>query len=471
MGNRFSNRFVDMGNRSNNFTLDNMSGLQLLRAEGNCLESISHGLRHSDLVWLHWNICPYTSLPDWIPKKNLRVLEVNGGKLETLWQTGSEAPLQLRELNISSTLLRVPKSIGHLRHLEKMDLSWCRDLQTLPPSLGNLANLRYLNLNGCFRLEDLPDSFGNLSRLQYLYLAGCSSLTISSITFGNIRKLEILDLSNCRRMEALPPQVTDQHSLKELNLKHTNLTELPIAIGNLRQLEILKLQCPFLEMLPSSLGKLTSLEELTLHFCNKLRHLPDSVGELTHLTTLTIHYAPIEYLPAAVMRLNNLEILKVRSCPLLEVPFNSVEKVGLQDSSIDKTCMIRLRHIDLQGTRLKELSFCEGVCPNLQRLNVSYCHELVLVGALPTALISLDLQECRALKKIEGLSGLAQLRLLDISWCDKIKELPGLDTLGSLQELRADGCNKVECIGKIRMNMRRKSRDSSHSVSGKKIEL
>lgn len=296
-------------------------------------------------------------------------------------------------------------------------------------------------------------------------------MTISSITFGNIRKLEILDLSNCRRMEALPPQVTDQHSLKELNLKHTNLTELPIAIGNLRQLEILKLQCPFLEMLPSSLGKLTSLEELTLHFCNKLRHLPDSVGDLTHLTTLTIHYAPIEYLPAAVMRLNNLEILKVRSCPLLEVPFNSVEKVGLLDSSIDKTCMIRLRHIDLQGTRLKELSFCEGVCPNLQRLNVSCCHELVLVGALPTTLISLDLQECPALKEIKGLSGLAQLRLLDISGCDKIEELPGLDTLGSLEELRADGCNKVECIGKILLNMRRKSRDSSHSVSGKKIKL
>lgn len=277
-------------------------------------------------------------------------------------------------------------------------------------------------------------------------------MTFSSITFGNIRMLETLDLSNCRRMETLPLQVTVQRYLKELNLKHTSITELPIAIGNLGNLEILRLQCPSLEMLP--LGGLRSLRELTLHFCNKLRQLPESVGELTHLTTLIIHYASIEYLPAAVMQLNNLEILKVRGCPLLEVPFN------LRDSSIDRTCMIGLRQMDLQGTRLKELSFSKGVCPNLQRLNVS-CYELVVVGALPTALISLDLQECRALKEITGLSGLAQLQLLDISGCDKIEEMPGVDTLVSLNQLRSDGCNKVEGIEKIGLKIKRISRDSS----------
>lgn len=217
-------------------------------------------------------------------------------------------------------------------------------------------------------------------------------------------------------------------------------------------MEILRLQCPSLEMLP--LGGLRSLRELTLHFCNKLRQLPESVGELTHLTTLIIHYAPIEYLPAAVMQLNNLEILKVRGCPLLEVPFN------LRDSSIDKTCMIGLRQMDLQGTRLKELSFCQGVCPNLQRLNVSCCHELVVVGALPTALVSLDLQECRALKEIIGLSGLVQLRLLDISGCDKI----GVDTLGSLIQVQLDRCNKV-----YGLKIRRISRDSGDVSSGKKL--
>jgi hypothetical protein len=87
--------------------------------------------------------------------------------------------------------------------------------------------------------------------------------------------------------------------------------------------------------------------------------------------------------------------------------------------------MVGLKHLGLQGTRLKELSFCEGVCRNLQRLNVSFCHELVKVAASPTAVISLDLQERSALEKIRGLSGLAKLRVLDmnISECNEIVEL------------------------------------------------
>ena len=120
-------------------------------------------------------------------------------------------------------------------------------------------------------------------------------------------------------MEALPLQVTDEGFLEELNLCHTNLTEIPIAIGRLNNLEILKLQCPFLEMFPSSLGKLRCLKELTFHLCDKLIRFPESFGELRHLRTLTIHYAQIEYLPVDVMQLNNLEILKVRSCPYLKV--------------------------------------------------------------------------------------------------------------------------------------------------------
>jgi hypothetical protein len=63
-------------------------------------------------------------------------------------------------------------------------------------------------------------------------------------------------------MEALPPQVTYQSSLEELNLWDTNLKELSIAIGNLCDLEILKLHCSSLEMLSPSLGNLSSLRDL-----------------------------------------------------------------------------------------------------------------------------------------------------------------------------------------------------------------
>ena len=70
----FNNRSVDM------------PGLQLLKAEGDCLASISNIVSQSDLIWLRWDRCPHSALPSWIPLKNLRVLEVAGGQLETLWQ-------------------------------------------------------------------------------------------------------------------------------------------------------------------------------------------------------------------------------------------------------------------------------------------------------------------------------------------------------------------------------------------------
>jgi len=153
-----------------------------------------------------------------------------------------------------------------------------------------------------------------------------------------------------------------------------------------------------------------------------------------------IHNAGIEYLPVGVTELNKLEILSVRYCPLIEMPFHTAS------ADLDNCiCMLRLKDLDLHGTGIKELSFPPGFCLNLQRLNISFCHELLKVGALPTTLVSLHLQECYSLKEIRGLSGLARLRLLDISECNEIEELPGVETLTSLEELRgAFDCQKLK---------------------------
>lgn len=482
---QISGQYVGFSDRS-----VDMSALQLLSAEGDCLGSISNMVKQSDLKWLRWDRCPYRSLPHWIPLRNLRVLEVAGGQLETLWRDSSEAPLQLRELNIG-TLLRFPKSIGQLKHLEKIeledviptlpeeffdlrslkhlkvstrmerfpdsmgkltnlqliDLSHSMDLQSLPLSFGNLTELQHINLNGCSSLQWLPQSFGNLSRLKHLCLAGCSRLTLSSETLGKISALESLDFSLCYKMEVLPPQVTHQPFLEEISLSMTMLKELPSDIGNLINLEVLKLDCPLLERLPPSLGNLRRLKELYFIFCPKLKCLPDSVAGLKELTMLVINYAVIEYLPVGVMGLNNLESLSVNNCPLLEMPFFSVEDVeGRKEAySIDKG-LLRLKHLNLPGTKIKKLSFSQGVCPNLHHLNMSCCLQLEEIGALPITLISLNLNGCTALKKITGLCGLVKLRRMDIQQCHQVEELPGLQTLTSLEELQVSGCSRLKSI-------------------------
>jgi hypothetical protein len=67
-----------------------MRKLQLVDTEGSLLERILMRVKSPNLIWLCWKECPYSSLPPWILMKNLRVLQVSGYTLETLWQHESQ---------------------------------------------------------------------------------------------------------------------------------------------------------------------------------------------------------------------------------------------------------------------------------------------------------------------------------------------------------------------------------------------
>jgi hypothetical protein len=71
-----------------------ISNLQFLAAEdGYYVERILKKVRSPHLRWLRWYTCPYTCLPSWTPMENLRVLEVGGSRLKTLWQHESRVCL------------------------------------------------------------------------------------------------------------------------------------------------------------------------------------------------------------------------------------------------------------------------------------------------------------------------------------------------------------------------------------------
>jgi hypothetical protein len=362
-----------------------MRRLQLLDTEDAFLESILSKVELPNLLWIRWNMCPHSSLPTWIPMKNLRVLQVYGSALKTLWEGESQTPVQLRELEIRGPLSNIPKSIGKLKHLERMAISFssslmqlilrrtrhvnvetlpeefcdlqslkvlelrdCSEMKLLPESFGNLTNLEHIDLCKCINLERLPKSFGKLIKLTHLNLKGCSNLTISSETFGNIRTLQYIDLSYCK-LEVLPSQVVQQRSLDNLYLEG-NIKELPSAIGELSELEVLELESPLLDTLPPSLGDLQNLKKLSLANCKELKCLPASVVLLTRLSEL-----------------------RVWCCPLHELPFKKVK--GDLDSPLDKY-MPRLKTIFMYETEISEVSFGEDVCPNLQRLHAECCQAL-----------------------------------------------------------------------------------------------
>ena len=94
--------------------------------------------------------------------------------------------LSLREYEIRD----LPKSIGNLKHLYYLDLSYT-SIKILPESVSCLYNLQTMILRGCRDLTELPSRIGKLINLRYLDLSGCGSLKEMSTHHG-IRRLKNL---------------------------------------------------------------------------------------------------------------------------------------------------------------------------------------------------------------------------------------------------------------------------------------
>lgn len=388
--------------------------LKIVDTEDTLLERVCGTTDFGEIAWVRWNKYPYTSLPSWILAQKLRVLQVFGGKLETLWRDDSQVPKQLRQLEIHAPICNIPKSIGQLRYLERLVLvssleepislqelpvefcslkllkalvlTKCSKIKSLPERFGNLTNLEHINLSGCRKLERFPGSFGKLTRLKHLDLSGCWKLTISNITLEYITRLEYLNLSDCEQIQVLPPQVAHQRSLKHLDLRGTNLKDLPSSVGDLSNLETLEVGNLLLETLPDSLGQLMKLNKFMSFCCPELKCLP----HFRHLTELIVWDCPVREL-----NLSNLD-----SC------------IGLQ-------------YLELFQTKMSEVSFDDHACPNLQHIKIHCCKDLVKVGTLPKTLIQLTLQHCSNLREISGLCG--KLERLHIERCHKVEQLQGLE--------------------------------------------
>lgn len=486
---RFENP-VELGN-----SFLGMRMLELLRAEGDCLKSIFSSVQSRHLIWLRWYRCPYSCLPFWIRRDNLRVLHVDGSKLKRVWgDSDFEEAVQLRELHINAPLLKIPNSIKKLKYLEMIVLEhgelktfpneFCHlqalkhlelrncSIESLPDCFGELKNLQHIELHSCCNLKMLPNSFGNLIRLEYLSLQHCDQLTISRDSFGKISKLERLYLSYCLSIEELP-QVANNRLLREVILLGTGLTKLPDDIGNLINLRVLHLESKseMLEKLPDSLSNLRNLEQLILENCRGLTCLPNSIGKLQSLQNLRIlNCFQLKGLPGSIRRLNRLKKLKIKTAGVdyLALP----PRVREINNSI-VSCMLGLEELELFDIKISKVSFSRDVCPNLQRLEIRQCERLVEVGALPTTLLSLKLKKCYALKKMggqknlgfdrgdeeivncpestEGLAQLTKLEVLEVEDCYELEELPGLEHVTSLRDLYTSGCGKLQCLPSLEM--------------------
>ncbi|KAG0606661.1 hypothetical protein M758_9G158500 [Ceratodon purpureus] len=387
-------------------------------------------------------------------------------------------------------LVGLPESFGNLSKLEKVDLQWCQLVQRLPASFCKLTELKVFDVS-LTALEGLPDDFGDLCNLVKVDFSYCKKLVGLPESFGNLSKLEVLSLRSCQLVQRLPASFCKLTKLKVFYVQNTRLAGLPDDIGelcNLVKVEFTKWYGgdKFVG-LPESLGNLSKLEKLTLHWyrllrslpasfckltklkvfslietrlerlpddfgnlcnlvkvemvcCKKLVGLPESFGNLSKLEELNLRWCQlVQSLPASFCKLTKLKSFNVRFsaleglpedfgnlCNLVKVDFSNCKKlVGLPESFGN---LSKLEELDLQGCQLVQrlpVSFCE-----LTKLKVLAVSWTALEG-LPEDfgdlcnLVKVDFSNCKRFVGLpESFGNLSNLEELDLQWCQLVQRLP-----------------------------------------------
>ncbi|XP_050210681.1 disease resistance protein RPP2B-like [Mercurialis annua] len=417
------------------------------------------------LCYLHWHGYPWESLPSNFSMENLVELSLPFSQVKELWNGVKHVPkLKLLDLHDSdhltslpdlssalnleriildncTSLVEIPLSIQCLNRLVYLSFSNCKMLQSVP-SLSLLKSLRTLNLSTCSSLRKFPEVSGDieelhldgtgleewptsipfLDKLRFLSTNHCEELKTlpSSI---HLNALENLDLSWCSSLENFPDIVGK--NIKNLNVGHTALEELPSSIGSLTSLANLNLRETDIKKLPSSIGNLSSLVELNLKECS-IDELPSSIGCLSSLMKLNKAFCRIKKLPSSIGELSSLVELNLKNTPLTALP-----------SSIG--CLASLVKLNLAFTEIKELPQSIGSLSSLVELKLSQCPNL---ERLPSSIGELKCLEkfylCgnRKLRSIR--SSICELKLLQdlyLNHCTKLSKLPSLSGLGSVRDL------------------------------------
>ncbi|GKU88523.1 hypothetical protein SLEP1_g2775 [Rubroshorea leprosula] len=265
------------------------SRLQRLKIRG-CrdLQSLPEGIMQNDystnishLESLEIVDCPsLTCFPEGILPFSLKTLKISDcSKLEPLSEQllHNNASLEYIGMWNYATLEYLPECLHCLAHLTELIISSCPALISFPVT-ALPPNLKTLEIDNCVNFKSMPERMQNLASLQYLTVCDCPSL----VTFsqgGLPPQLLLLKVWDCIYLKEPMSEwnLNSLTSLEKLIIAGTpDIASFPdencLLPMSLTFVSIARLNN--LESLSSALQNLTSLEELEVVDCPKLRHLP-----------------------------------------------------------------------------------------------------------------------------------------------------------------------------------------------------
>ncbi|KAG8390937.1 hypothetical protein BUALT_Bualt01G0135500 [Buddleja alternifolia] len=185
----------------------------------------------------------------------------------------------------------IPSSIGELRSLELLNLSYSSISGEIPREIGQLEELRVLGLANNNLSGWLPDSLGNLELLTKIDLSKNQLVGNIPTTFENLQNLISMDLSDNMLNGSIPREIINLPRLSAfLNLSQNRLTgPLPAEIGSLENVAIINISDNYLSgSIPRSIGECRSLEQLSLARNMLSGLIPDTLGSVRGLETLDL---------------------------------------------------------------------------------------------------------------------------------------------------------------------------------------
>ncbi|MCF8825967.1 uridine 5'-monophosphate transferase XopAC [Xanthomonas campestris] len=170
--------------------------------------------------------------------------------------------------------------------------AWCERVETKPSLLAKL---------GCCAAPPVVGDHREQRREAMERIMRC----LDAGQAGTQLTLRDLNLSQ------LPPGLHRLAHLRDLDVAdNVNLTRLPEDLSLCKHLERINADGCSIAALPSKIGALKNLSEISLAF-NELRTLPDSIGQCSSLTTIVVPGCKINKLPASLANLTQLKKLDV----------------------------------------------------------------------------------------------------------------------------------------------------------------
>ncbi len=282
---------------------------------------------------------------------------------------------ELEELVFYSVVEKLPKTLGSLTNLRKLDFSAkSEDISFL----SSLTNLEELYIADC-PFKELPKELKKLKKLTVFndieasdkYLenyADLKSLAVNqpAFTLPVLPKLESLSVGSIETTLDLS-NIVKLGKLKELEIHRSDyLKTLPVEIEMAKGLE--KITFEFLEVLPqiSGIKGLPNLKELSLQNLDELTELPGDIGTLENLEKLHIK---------SLKKVGNIDIVgELSNLRELSIHYiDNLKKLPESLSKLSKLEKIELRSLD----NMKDISVLKSL-PNLEEFNCEYCDGLTV---------------------------------------------------------------------------------------------